>query len=456
MKFCDKLARQRKNNNLSQEQLADRLGVSRQAVSKWESGQSYPDMEKIIQLCKILNCSLDELIDDDATGNKEMKNNNKINFNSYFKSFLDFVTKTYNMICSMGFWQVIKCLFEMGIITLLLLLLGSIILNILDDSVLKLIGGIPFIGEFFSNLLYSILIILLMVIGIIILIHLFKIRYLDYFVTIEDNEVKEKVIEKELPEERIMDNKRVIVEKPKEKIIIRDPKHTSYSFFNGLSKIITFCLKIFLFMIGIFFIFSFIFFMFGFTYSIFLLKYGTFFLGILLALIGCLAINCIVLKIIYNIIVNLKSNFKLLFIIFLIGLTFFGVGSGIGFNSFTQMDVPNSENYDKEFSSVLAETIPMSDNLSIYSDNIEYIIDNNINDINVEIFSKDITKFNIYESLTDTGERYYIYPDNRYSFDTFYLILSNMKEKKLPDFDNLYKVVITSNENNINNIKSNY
>ncbi len=38
MKFCDKLAKQRKNNNLSQEQLADQLGVSRQAVSKWESG----------------------------------------------------------------------------------------------------------------------------------------------------------------------------------------------------------------------------------------------------------------------------------------------------------------------------------------------------------------------------------------------------------------------------------
>lgn len=42
MKFCDKLAKQRKNNNLSQEQLADQLGVSRQAVSKWESGLSFP------------------------------------------------------------------------------------------------------------------------------------------------------------------------------------------------------------------------------------------------------------------------------------------------------------------------------------------------------------------------------------------------------------------------------
>ena len=40
MKFCDKLANLRKKNNMSQEQLADKLGVSRQAVSKWESETS--------------------------------------------------------------------------------------------------------------------------------------------------------------------------------------------------------------------------------------------------------------------------------------------------------------------------------------------------------------------------------------------------------------------------------
>jgi len=56
MKFKDKLRKLRKNNNITQEQLADLIGVSRQAVSKWESGLSIPDMEKIIELCKIFNC----------------------------------------------------------------------------------------------------------------------------------------------------------------------------------------------------------------------------------------------------------------------------------------------------------------------------------------------------------------------------------------------------------------
>lgn len=69
MKFCDKLQKRRKEKNMSQEQLADRCGVSRQAVSKWESGRSYPDMDKIMLLCDILDCNIYDLIDDVASGN---------------------------------------------------------------------------------------------------------------------------------------------------------------------------------------------------------------------------------------------------------------------------------------------------------------------------------------------------------------------------------------------------
>src|SRR5699024_12057824 len=49
---------------ISQEQLAEMLSVSRQAVSKWENGLSYPDMDKIISISKILNCTLEDLLDD--------------------------------------------------------------------------------------------------------------------------------------------------------------------------------------------------------------------------------------------------------------------------------------------------------------------------------------------------------------------------------------------------------
>ena len=52
--LSNNLKKIRKEHHLSQEQLADELGVSRQAISKWESGTAYPEMEKILQICE--NC----------------------------------------------------------------------------------------------------------------------------------------------------------------------------------------------------------------------------------------------------------------------------------------------------------------------------------------------------------------------------------------------------------------
>ena len=60
--FAYNLKKIRKENNLSQEQLADELGVSRQAVSKWESGIAYPEMNKIIALCDKFNLNMDDLL----------------------------------------------------------------------------------------------------------------------------------------------------------------------------------------------------------------------------------------------------------------------------------------------------------------------------------------------------------------------------------------------------------
>ena len=53
--------------NYTQEQLADILGVSRQSVSKWESDISYPETEKLIELGKLFECSMDYLLKNEAT-----------------------------------------------------------------------------------------------------------------------------------------------------------------------------------------------------------------------------------------------------------------------------------------------------------------------------------------------------------------------------------------------------
>ena len=67
MKFCEKILMHRKRLGLSQEELAAHLGVSRQAVSKWEVGSAMPDPGNIVALAKIYGISTDELLMDEPT-----------------------------------------------------------------------------------------------------------------------------------------------------------------------------------------------------------------------------------------------------------------------------------------------------------------------------------------------------------------------------------------------------
>lgn len=60
--FKDNLVQLRKMKSMTQEDIAEKVGVSRQAVAKWESGESVPDLEKSSLLAMALNVSLDELV----------------------------------------------------------------------------------------------------------------------------------------------------------------------------------------------------------------------------------------------------------------------------------------------------------------------------------------------------------------------------------------------------------
>lgn len=60
--FGENLQFYRKQNNMTQEQLAEQLEVSRQTISKWEAGNSYPEMEKILMLCDLFSCNMDVLM----------------------------------------------------------------------------------------------------------------------------------------------------------------------------------------------------------------------------------------------------------------------------------------------------------------------------------------------------------------------------------------------------------
>lgn len=65
MILADKITEERKRNGWSQEELAEKLGISRQAVSKWESAGSIPDLQRIIQLSELFGVSTDYLLKDE-------------------------------------------------------------------------------------------------------------------------------------------------------------------------------------------------------------------------------------------------------------------------------------------------------------------------------------------------------------------------------------------------------
>ena len=79
MKFNEKLVMLRKQQNLSQEQVSEKLGVARQTISKWELGETTPEMDKLIIISKLYDITLDELMKED----NERKNvNDPNNMNS--------------------------------------------------------------------------------------------------------------------------------------------------------------------------------------------------------------------------------------------------------------------------------------------------------------------------------------------------------------------------------------
>lgn len=92
MKLNEKIIKLRKDNNLSQEELGNKINVSRQAVSKWENGESNPELDKIREISKVFNVSYDYLLNDEIcaqeTKNDENVKNKKKKMNTALKIFL--------------------------------------------------------------------------------------------------------------------------------------------------------------------------------------------------------------------------------------------------------------------------------------------------------------------------------------------------------------------------------
>jgi len=174
MNLSENLKRIRKENNLSQEQLAEELGVSRQSVSKWESGVSYPEMDKVLQIAKMFNLNIDDLLNQDIKEVNSEKQS-KLAINKSIDDFLAFITKTIDMFSSMKFKGKIKCLFEqaiiIGVLTLIFLIIGAIGNSILTNVLSFLPWEVLYV---IKSIFESLYLICALVLGFILLIHIFK------------------------------------------------------------------------------------------------------------------------------------------------------------------------------------------------------------------------------------------------------------------------------------------
>ncbi len=448
--FADNLKKIRKENNLSQEQLAEELGVSRQAISKWESALAYPEMDKIIALCDKFNLNIDDLLHKDI---KEVKGEeeSKKNLNKNIDDVLNFITDTINLFSNMTFKSKIKCLVEQIIIAVILIAISCIIYFFTNYILLGFFNIFPYkIGYIFNSIFEYIIIIFLFIASIIILVHIFKTRYLDYYSKLKCDFSNEKEILKKEDNKTEIKNNKVLFKNNDNKIIIRDPRHSEYHFINGLFKFIVGIIKMFALFLTLFLCLILVILFGGLVFSFTIWKTGIFFIGLLLAILSSSIINIIFILIILNFIFNRKSDKKKLIWSFIISLISLGVGVGliiIGILNFDVIEKPS------ELLKTESLEYQMQDNLffDFYKD-IEYI-ESDIDNVKIEY---KVLKSCSVEDHINTKNGIYLYSFCANPMKLIREIIQNFNNKKLIDFDdNLVDIKIYASKENIDKLKTN-
>ena len=327
MKFGDKLIQLRKKKNLSQEELAEKLGVSRQSVSKWESNNTYPETDKIVQICNIFECSMDDLINDKITNVDDTLRKNKTNLNYVFDSLLEFITDTVNMFSKMSFASGLKCMVEMAVVAFILFIISGIFSSIVSSvicNIFEVFGGnvVSVVDSITSGICTA----FCFIISCIILIHTFKIRYLNYVKDAED--VKESS-DKDNENNGKDNSENKLEKKDDKKIIIRDEKDKPFAFLGVFSKVVIFFIKLIAGSVGLSFVGTLIGLVIALVICMCFIPTHLMFLGGTLGLLACSVITGLIILLIIYFIFEKKVNVKLLVIIFLTSLCVLGVGIGI-------------------------------------------------------------------------------------------------------------------------------
>lgn len=128
MKLSDKIVGLRKSRGMSQEELSEKLDVSRQAVSRWEMGTAMPDAANILQLSKLFNVTTDYLLNDDYRNDNDLPKVKEV--------------------MADGVHRVMICLVTLEVMLLLVQFFTAIILNRLSWCFITFIPFVALIGAF--------------------------------------------------------------------------------------------------------------------------------------------------------------------------------------------------------------------------------------------------------------------------------------------------------------------
>lgn len=443
-KFSENLKKIRKENNLSQEELADELGVSRQAISKWESSQAYPEMDKIIMICDKFNLNIDDLLHRDIKEvNGEEESKKKLNNSIY--SFLKNITDTINMFSRMTFKSKVKCVFEQILIGFILLIISAIIVGALGMLVTSFTSLLPFKAQvFMDRIVEGILILACAISAIIIMAHVFKARYLKYYEEVKDGE--------ESKEDNFSnDDNKILLDKKNNKIVIRDPKHSEYRFLSGLYKVFILMIKFFLSWFALFVIASLVFLLIGLVLSFLTIKTGVFFVGLLFAIISLSIIGVIILLALINFIFNRKNNKKPMIYGFILSVVVFGLGLGLSFLGSLKFDIVEVD--ESMFKTQSFEHNIASDTvIDTHYYDVEYV-ESDINNIKIEYT---INKYcDVYE-YTEDDNSISASVECKNPMKMVRAVVKNLGNKKITSMStNITGMKIYANKANIELLKSN-
>ena len=449
MFFASNLQKLRKIENMSQEALAEKLDVTRQSVSKWESGASYPEMDKLISICKIFNVDMDTLVNGDVDIDSPDKEAS-INTKDILDKFNTLMKKIVCLFESMSFKEIIEFLVTVFLLVIIIIV-GTIPKDIIENLIgTNLLEGITYVGPTLNTLFRLIVDILYSVFAIVIFAYVLKIKYLDRIKIKEDTdkEIVAKVKEKRVEEV--------------EKVIIKDNSSNSNSLTRLLAKIIIYIIKFFvvLFLFAPLICIVVLAVMLGFE-VLFVIK-GLPLVGILLWTIAGLIITSLCFEVPLNFVINHKNNYKRVMITLLISLVIIVIGSIIFAFEFFSITYVNELPKDVKTKEI-SETLPMTNNfktIGYYYNDIEYVVDDSLTDV-IEV---DVTYYdylinnNIEIEVHNNNLLVYMDSPKKFSFkEALDKVSKDIKNGKIYNYDkiNEYKVTIKTSSNNINIIKNN-